>query len=281
MSVFVTLTEGADFMEEANVLACRLSQRLKTKIQGLTAMPDPTGSLLMTGSGIGLYMPNSGVVMSSIQDAQKNTREKLEAGFNAICTREHIEPAMRSVRHIVGLPEQEFAGAALLSAGLVFPHDCGRTSGPYGVAFEHTLMSKRQPVIIAGTDKDPNLSTIVIAWDGSPEAARAVALHERVICSADRVVIAQNCDKLDLEDKYAPESSDRIREWLEVRGRPTTVRQFSGSIADGLLKLSKDEGAGILVAGAFGHSRVEEMIFGGVSRSLLRADHGPALAIAH
>ncbi|ACT58626.1 universal stress protein [Hirschia baltica] len=281
MSVFLTLTEGAEAMTEASVLACRLAKRLKTKVQGISAMPDPAGSLLMTGAGVGLYMPSSAQVLQGVKEAQQNTREKLEKNFKAICASEKMDPEMAFVRHIEGLPEQEFGAAAILSAALVFPHDCGRASGPYGSAFEYTLMSRRQPVIIAGTDKDPDISTIVIAWDGSPEAARAVALHERVICSADRVVIAQNIDRIDPQDMDGPENTSIVREWLEVRNIPMTVREFSGEVADGLLKLTKDEGAGILVAGAFGHSRVEELIFGGVSRTLLRSDHGPALAIAH
>ncbi len=281
MSVFLTLTEGAESMAEATVFACRLSKRLDTKIVGVSAMPDPAGSLLMTGAGVGLYMPSSSQVIRGVADAQKQAREKLEAEFNTVCNDESINTDNAEVRHIEGLPEQEFGAAAILSAALVFPHDCGRASGPYGSAFEYTLMSRRQPVIIAGTNKDPDLSTVVIAWDGSPEAARAIALHERVICSADRVIIAQNSERIDPQDQNGPEDTSVVRQWLEVRNIPTTVREFSGGIADGLLKLAEDENAGILVAGAFGHSRVEEMIFGGVSRTLLRADHGPALAIAH
>lgn len=281
MSVFLTLTEGAGSMTEASIFACRLAQRLKTNIQGITAMPDPAGSLLMSGAGVGLYMPSSAQVINGVQEAQDNTREKLEEAFREVCSDEKIDSDSYTVRHIEGLPEQEFGAAAILSAGLVFPHDCGRASGPYGAAFEHTLMSRRQPVIIAGTEKDPDLATMVIAWDGSPEAARAVALHERVICSAERVVIAQNIDRIDSQDENGPQDTAIVRQWLEVRNIPTTIREFSGGVADGLLKLTAEEKAGILIAGAFGHSRVEEMIFGGTSRNLLRSEHGPALAIAH
>ncbi len=281
MSVFLTLVDGADSMSQATILACRLAERLKTKLKGISAMPDPTDSLLLAGAGAGLYLPNSVQVVRSVQDAQGKSRETLECNFNTICAEEKIDLDMVSIRHLEGLPEQEFGAAAILSAALIFPHECGRSAGPYGNAFEYILMSRRQPVIIAGTDPNPNLANIVIAWDGSPEAARAVVLHERVIKSTDRVIIAQNTDKIDPQDKHGSENTAIVREWLEVRNIPTTIREFSGGVADGLLKLTKDEGAGILVAGAFGHSRVEEMIFGGVSRSLLRAEDGPALAIAH
>jgi nucleotide-binding universal stress UspA family protein len=43
---------------------------------------------------------------------------------------------------------------------------------------------------------------------------------------------------------------------------------------------AKAAGAEILVAGAFGHPRLQEFIFGGTTRSLLHAD-GPSLFLSH
>jgi nucleotide-binding universal stress UspA family protein len=37
----------------------------------------------------------------------------------------------------------------------------------------------------------------------------------------------------------------------------------------------------MILAGAYGHSRLAERIFGGTTRRLLRADNAPALALAH
>ncbi|HWT51361.1 MAG TPA: universal stress protein, partial [Caulobacter sp.] len=47
-----------------------------------------------------------------------------------------------------------------------------------------------------------------------------------------------------------------------------------------LLGAAKDTGANLLVAGAFGHPRLQEFIFGGTTRTLLNSD-GPSLFLSH
>jgi nucleotide-binding universal stress UspA family protein len=45
--------------------------------------------------------------------------------------------------------------------------------------------------------------------------------------------------------------------------------QSKGSVADELIRIAKAEGADLIVAGAYGHSRLGEWVFGGVTRDLL------------
>ena len=53
----------------------------------------------------------------------------------------------------------------------------------------------------------------------------------------------------------------------------------SGDLGEAILDASK--GADLIVAGAYGHSRLREFVFGGVTKSLLRAIDGPSLLLAH
>ena len=281
MSVFVTLAEGAETMGAASVFACRLAKRLNVSVHGITAMPDPAGALLMTGAGTGLYMAAGATVIKGVEEAQEKARTDMEAAFRQVCAAEGMSADAIAVTHLQGVPEQEIPRKALLADALVFPHECADSSGVYGAAFEYTLMGRRQPVIVAGEEVDPDLTTVVVAWDGSPEASHSLRLHEKVITSADRVVIAQNSEKIDPQDENGPENPAIVRDWLEARGVATTIRSFNGGVAVGLLRMVEEEKAGMLVAGAFGHSRVEEFIFGGTSRSLLRSENGPALLLAH
>ena len=55
-----------------------------------------------------------------------------------------------------------------------------------------------------------------------------------------------------------------------------TVAQAAGL----LLGAAKDTGANLLIAGAFGHPRLQEFIFGGTTRTLLNSD-GPSLFLSH
>ena len=57
--------------------------------------------------------------------------------------------------------------------------------------------------------------------------------------------------------------------------------EIEGEVASGLLAMAKGTNASMILAGAYGHSRLAERIFGGTTRRLLNAEHAPALALAH
>ncbi len=57
------------------------------------------------------------------------------------------------------------------------------------------------------------------------------------------------------------------------------IDELEGSVGERLLQGA--EGVDLLVAGAYGHSRLREFVFGGVTRTLLAASDGPAMLLAH
>jgi nucleotide-binding universal stress UspA family protein len=73
-----------------------------------------------------------------------------------------------------------------------------------------------------------------------------------------------------------------LQEFLKARGVEAEVQTITatGDVGTLLLGGAKAAGAEILVAGAFGHPRLQEFIFGGTTRSLLHAD-GPSLFLSH
>ncbi|HMO42751.1 MAG TPA: universal stress protein, partial [Phenylobacterium sp.] len=74
----------------------------------------------------------------------------------------------------------------------------------------------------------------------------------------------------------------RLQHYFAARGinAETEILPDSGEAAPLLLYAAKKAGAQILVAGAFGHPRLQEFIFGGTTRSLLAAD-SPSLFLSH
>ena len=58
------------------------------------------------------------------------------------------------------------------------------------------------------------------------------------------------------------------------------IETTRSSTGEALLKVAREHGAGLLVTGAFGHSRYREFVLGGVTRALLAASTTPLL-IAH
>jgi nucleotide-binding universal stress UspA family protein len=117
----------------------------------------------------------------------------------------------------------------------------------------------------------------LVAWDGGKEASRAVRTALPLLEKASAVIVAG-----------APAASSRAFElgrlvdFLGARGVKASARTLDGNndAAALLLSAAKDVSANLLVAGAFGHPRLQEFIFGGTTRTLLGSE-GPSLFLSH
>jgi nucleotide-binding universal stress UspA family protein len=74
----------------------------------------------------------------------------------------------------------------------------------------------------------------------------------------------------------------RLQAYCAARGVNAEVQEITepGDAAPALLKAAERAGAEILVAGAFGHPRLQEFIFGGATRTFLNSEH-PSLFLSH
>jgi nucleotide-binding universal stress UspA family protein len=73
-------------------------------------------------------------------------------------------------------------------------------------------------------------------------------------------------------DSDAQKRLDDVGNHLRGHGVAVTAEAFlrpRGTIADELFRFAQDQKADLLVAGAYGHSRLGEWVFGGVTRELL------------
>jgi len=120
---------------------------------------------------------------------------------------------------------------------------------------------------------------VLIAWNGSGEAADAIrtALPLLRMASAVRV--------LDGEIDGLPGVAPRplpLREWLSRQGVEAQWQAFdAGSgVGSALLDSARSMDADLLVMGAWGHSRISELILGGATRQVLEQTHLPLL-LAH
>lgn len=163
-----------------------------------------------------------------------------------------------------------------LSDVVVFDDGAARGRGPLAEAFQQIVADEQRPTIVArpGLKVD---GVIAVAWDGGKEASRAVRTALPLLQKAEKVLLLS-----------APSASSRkfdvatLQEFLAARGVASEVELLkdSGDPAPALLRAAKAAGATILVAGAFGHPRLQEFIFGGATRAFLHAD-SPSLFLSH
>jgi len=136
---------------------------------------------------------------------------------------------------------------------------------------ESLLVSGGTPLLFV--PKSPAVTTlasrIVVAWDSSRAATRALNDAIPLIARADRTLLL-NVDS----GRHAP-STDALKRVTERLRRHCASADFAqlqkagGSIAGVLQAKAQELGADLIVCGAFGHSRLKENLFGGVTRELL------------
>lgn len=123
---------------------------------------------------------------------------------------------------------------------------------------------------------------VLLAWNGSRQSALAIRASLPLLERADEVVVLDGCD-----EPYAtthPLPAEDIDHWLSEHGIKATVRHLSAAERDqagpSLLAIAREAGADLLVMGAWGRSRLSEMVLGGTTRHLFMNSDIPML-VAH
>lgn len=121
---------------------------------------------------------------------------------------------------------------------------------------------------------------VTLAWDGRKEASRAAREAMPFLKRADNVDIVTVKHLLG-DEPFEKDPGLGVATWLTRRGVSAEVRQLEGGpVADKLMADARGRGSNLVVMGGYGHSRLLEAVFGGVTRNLLAHSSIPLL-LAH
>lgn len=141
-------------------------------------------------------------------------------------------------------------------------------------------INSRVPVLAvpASTARFESTGRAMVAWDGSHEAAMALCSARPLLALVGEVhvVTVEEKAKRDFPPLDASEYLSRHGIGSEIHEWPRKGRTVEEALAAAALELQADW----IVMGAFGHSRLRETIFGGVTRYLLAEARVPLL-LAH
>lgn len=140
--------------------------------------------------------------------------------------------------------------------------------GEMGVLPGPVLMEAGRPVLVV----PPGIvrleaARIVVAWKDTPEARRAISGALPFIQRADQVYVVTAGDDARFE------GAEDVATHLARHGAHVTTHRLARSdlpAADEILRFAARHDADLVVMGAYGHSRLREWLFGGVTRSILR-----------
>jgi len=140
------------------------------------------------------------------------------------------------------------------------------------------ILSAGRPVLVlpyAGTPR-PLDGEVLVAWNGSRESARAVADAMPFLTRAKGVtVFATNPEDRAERIPGADIARHLARHDVKVTAAHTVANDID--VADVLLSSVADRGIDLLVMGGWGHSRMRELVLGGVTRHILKSMTVPVL----
>ena len=258
--------------------ALKVAGRFEAHVRALFVKAGIVSTIPYVGEGL-----TGAMVENIVQAARRAADESL------VAAREHVETALKeggleasrlSIRVIEGVLEDEVAAASRLADLVVYARDPADAAFPDRSLAEHTLLGARRPILIAPPGALPTLGErIAILWDGGSAAAAAVIAALPFLQHAASIEVIhvgpdeEGCDAV----------LDDLNDALSLRGIVATMRAIDRrSTVSGAALMSAALVAepDMLVMGGYGHSRLRQLVLGGVTRHMLRHAPVPVL-MAH
>lgn len=235
----------------------------------MTPVPDMLAADIYGGAG---YAPS---IVAELREHDEAYRAKMEARL----AREDVAWDWQQAD---GDSLGGLIGASVLADLIVFTlPEGGRTGVDDPLAIVPDLaLAARAPVLAV----PPTVKTFaatgraLVAWDGSAEAGAALRAAVPLLKRASTVdvVTIEEADKAHFPAGAAPEYLARHGIGAQWHSWPRKGRAIDVALAEAIDHLAADW----VVMGAFGHSRLREFVFGGVTRAMLRGAQVPLL-LAH
>ncbi|AJP60173.1 hypothetical protein UC34_25065 (plasmid) [Pandoraea vervacti] len=147
---------------------------------------------------------------------------------------------------------------------------------------DSVVLNSGRPVLILPYAGAPptTFENILLAWDGGREAARAM-VDALPLLRAAKVVRITNVRRADGSISLGPIPGADIAIFAARHGVPVEVTPELGGndvdIGERLLSRAADHNAQLIVMGAYGHSRMQEWVLGGVTRTMLERMRIPVM----
>jgi nucleotide-binding universal stress UspA family protein len=268
-------------------LACQLARRFEAHIEGFHVLPDPRAVFAAAGEGIG--SPASVGLVNQVVEEAAIAAAQTRALFEDIARRHAIAhggtPQLAARRPLASWREETGnASAVVAHRGRFFDLVVlGRSDRvvhePYSDTIEKTLTQSGRPVLLAPAEPPSGIGYVIaVAWNGSPQAVRALTAALPFLKKASAVSLISAGITTGDDDPGGGRSILDYLAWHGVNAKPRNVAAGSGRQGGRvLLEAAHDAGADLLVMGAYGRAPWREQLFGGTTRAALAAMPLPLL----
>lgn len=249
----------------ANLLriAGDLAQRFDTGVIGI-AICQPMQMIYSEG-----YVPGDLIVQDrdqrekEIDAAEAEFRDILQSRVSRLEWRSEVTPDP-----LAGYLAREARSADLIITGV--DHNVSLFDHSRHVDVGDVVMQVGRPMLVLPTAvSEVSFDSVMVGWKDTRETRRAIADALPFLQKAAHITIVEIAGEADLKEARA--RLDDVVLWLSRHGvvAEPVARLASGEDAQQLHAIALEHHAGVIVAGAYGHSRVREWVLGGVTRDLL------------
>lgn len=260
--------------------ALSLSQRLHAHIRMLFVRDD-AGEIYRNLPEV---LVATGVTAEQIDREGKQEAERSRTGFERWCAKSglrsdgqfsDLQSPFGAWTEQIGDLEPAVALAGRVSDMVIVNRPTAAVTSSERI-FDAAVFSTGRPALIVG-DRVPDdlLRHVVIAWNGSLEAARLVGHATDLLHAADRVSILTAASERSAETSAADLQDYLV--WHGIRARQLAVVEGTEGVGEALLQAATRAEATMLVMGAYTHSRIRQMLLGGVTRHVLHHATMPVL----
>lgn len=194
-----------------------------------------------------------------------------------------VETRLRHGRLIDGVLELESEARLFVMGEHFLPREAEKAARGARLHLDHhveaVVRAVTRPVLVASGERFVRPERFVIAFDGSATARKMV---KTVLASPLLVglpVLLATATPAGADIKAAAAALDEARAALMQAGFAAQIEQLPGEPEAVLPALVKAQGAALLVMGAYGHSRVRQLIVGSTTTTLLRLAEVPVLIL--
>lgn len=278
-SILVPMADAATGAVPLDI-ALRLAARFSSHVTALHVRIDPTTAVPLVGEGMSGAMVEE---MINVAESQGALRAKdARAAFETACA-QHGAPQRATPLPCgfsaewadqVGREDDVVAWRGRLADLVVFGHPGGTAEAASMMTLNTALMACGKPLLLCPAEPPKTLGrTVAIAWNGSAEAARAVGWAMPLLREAASVTILSATEHVEQPvDAPAGELAAYLA-WQGITATTTVVQAAHAHAGEELLRQAGKGGADLLVMGAYTHSRLRQLILGGVTRHVI--SHAP------
>jgi nucleotide-binding universal stress UspA family protein len=283
-SILVPVEHSASLSAQLETASLAATQ-FAAHMAGVAPRSDFSNYLIGAGAGVGATIP---VALEDLQREEAERIDQARSAFEQFVNARNIawDDAATPQSHATATWIEEINSGDAAVAQLARLYDITVVARPTSESpvarrqlLEAVLFESGRPILISPPEVPQSLGKrVMIAWNGSTETTRAISLAMAFLAKAEWVLVLSV--EGGMVDGPSGEDVRRMLTRSGVAAEARTVKPNGRSTGQALLAEAGRENVDLMIKGAYTHSRLRQMIFGGATTHIINEAMIPVL-MAH